>query len=61
MAWQDDLRLQFRGAGDRRVDVVDLEPQEYAVTVGLRIGIANRTMMMFDVPPVQLEDQHAAR
>ena len=61
MARQDELRLQFRGAGDGRVDVVDLKPQEHAVAVGLRIGIADRTVMVFDVPPVQLQDQHSAR
>ena len=44
-------------AHDRRVDVVNLEPQEDAVAIRPGIGISDRTVGVFDIPPVQLKDQ----
>src|SRR5262249_839584 len=57
MARHDDFGLQFLCAGARGVDVVDLEPQQDAVAMTLDVGITDRTVVVFNVPPVQLEDQ----
>jgi hypothetical protein len=51
MAWEEDLRLQVRGAGDGRVEVADLEPQEHAVS-RRELRVADGTVMMLHVPAV---------
>jgi hypothetical protein len=60
VARQDDLRLELCGAGHPRVEVVDPEPQEYAVAVR-EDRIADRTVMVLHLPAVQLHDQVSAR
>jgi len=52
----DNVRLHFHGPSDGGVEVVDLKPQQDAVTIGLGIRITDRTVMVFDLPAVQLED-----
>src|SRR5262245_1867749 len=61
MPRQDDVGVQLGGASDRRVNVVDLEPQEHAVAVGPVIRVADRPVVVCDLEAVQLEDQHAVR
>src|SRR4029079_13299020 len=60
MARLHDLSLQFFRARDRRVDVVDLEPQEDAVS-RRELWISDAAVMVLHVPPVQLEDQSSVR
>ena len=56
MARQDDLRVEFRGAGNRRIDIVDFKPEEHAVS-RREIGIADGAVVVLHIPPVQLKDQ----
>ena len=58
MARLDDLGVQARGAGDGRVEVVDLEPEEHAIAVRER-RITHRAVVVLDVPAVQLKNQPA--
>lgn len=60
MTRQDNARLQFSGAGNGRFEVVNFKPQEHAVS-GNEAGIADGTVMMADIPSVQLQDQPAVR
>jgi|SRR6187397_51506 hypothetical protein len=60
MAREDDLRTQLRGAGNSRVEVANFKPQEHAVS-RREIGIADGTVMMLHIPPVQLKNQLAVR
>jgi hypothetical protein len=52
MAGHDDLRVQFGGSGDGGVEIVDLKPEEYAVTVWLRSRVTDRAVVVLDVPAV---------
>jgi hypothetical protein len=56
---QDDLHLEFCGAGHRRIKIIDLEPQQHAITMR-EAGVADRIMMVLYIPAVQLHDQLAA-
>ena len=56
MTRQDDLRVQFCGAGNRRVEIVNFKPEEYAVSRG-DVGIAEGSVVVLHIPPVQLKDQ----
>jgi hypothetical protein len=47
MTGQDDLDAHFSGALHYRVKVVDLEPEQYPVSIWFVITIANRTVMVF--------------
>jgi hypothetical protein len=57
MPWKNHFDLHFLGAGHCRIEVVNLKPQKHSVSVGLEIRIANRTVIVPDVPPVQLKNQ----
>jgi hypothetical protein len=59
VARQEDLGFQLRSAGDRRVDVVDLEPQQDAIAVRFGRGVTNRAVMVFDITPVQMKNHRA--
>jgi hypothetical protein len=61
MARHQHVRLHPFRAGDGGVEIVDLEPEEHAVAVGLDGRIADRAVMMLDLPSVQLQDQGVAR
>ena len=56
MPGKDDLRLQLRHPGRRIIEVADFEPEQHPIAVGKR-GIADRTVVMLDVPAMQLEEQ----
>jgi hypothetical protein len=46
---------------DRRVEVINLEPQEHAVALRLRVRITHhRAVVVLDLPVVQLQDQALA-
>ena len=59
MARQDNFGVHLPGTRNRRVEVVDLEPQEHAVSVWLKTGIPDGAMMVLHIPSVQLQDQPA--
>ena len=61
MTWQDNLGVHLLGTNNGCVEVVDLEPQEYTVSVGFEIWIPDGAMMVLDIPSVQLHDQPAVR
>lgn len=47
MTGQDDLDAHLAGALDDRVEVVDFEPQQDSVSIGLGATRADRAVMMF--------------
>ena len=61
MAWHIDLSVQALCACNRRVEVVELKPQEHAVSVWSDVGISDAGMMMLHIPSVQLKNQPAVR
>ena len=60
VAWLDKLSLQFRGAGNGRLEVVHFKPQKHAISVR-EIWVADGTVMMLHIPTMQLENQPALR
>ena len=58
---ENHLRPEFRRAGDSRVEVVDLEPEQDAVPVRPVGRVADRPVVVVDPEPVQLQDQRLAR
>src|SRR5262245_62439907 len=44
---------------DRRIDVIDLEPQQHTISGRFVNGIADRSVMMLYIPPVELQYQLA--
>ena len=61
MARPDNPRLQLLSTCNGRLEVVKLEPEEDAVSIGFKIGIPDRTVMVPHIPSVQLKDQPAMR
>lgn len=57
MFGHDDLHAHFSGALDDCVKVIDLEPQQYAISIWLVIAITDGAVMVFDFEPVQLKDK----
>lgn len=60
MARRNDLWLQFIDAPHRRVEIINFEPEQNAVAVGLVDGIANSAVMMLDFEIMQLQDKPVA-
>jgi hypothetical protein len=58
--WEDDIQTHRCGAGDRCVEVVDLEPQQHPVTVRAVVWLADTTVIVLDVEAVQLHHQLTA-
>jgi hypothetical protein len=61
MTRHDNLDVHFLGAGNSGVEIVDLKPQEHAISVWLKVGIPDVAMMVLHVPSVQLQDQPTVR
>ena len=57
MLGHDDLHAHFSGALHDCVEVINLEPQQYAISVRLVIAITDGTVMVFDFEPMQLKDK----
>ena len=57
MGCLDDFRMHLLSSVHGSIEIVNFEPQQDAVAIGFRIGIADGTMVMFDIPAVKLEDQ----
>jgi len=59
MFGHDDFHVHFAGALQDRVKVVDLEPQQHTVSVGLVLAIADGAVMVVDHEAVQLHNELA--
>jgi hypothetical protein len=59
MPGQHNFHVHLSGALQGRVKVVYFEPEQDAVSVGLVIAVANRSMMVFNFEAVQLKHQLA--
>lgn len=55
MARHDDFGLQVFYPLHCGIKIVGLEPQQDPIAVGLIFGIADRSMVVFDFEPMQLE------
>jgi hypothetical protein len=53
---EQDGSLEIARPGNGGVEVVDLEPQQHAVADGT-CGIAHRSVVVVDLPRMQLQDQ----
>ena len=57
MARFDDLSFHLIGTRNRGVEIVQFKPKENTISIRPKFGIPEWTMMVLDVPIVQLEDQ----
>jgi len=57
---KNHLDLHFFGAGHGGIEIVDLKPQQDAVSMR-QTFVANWTMIVFRIPQVQLQDQLPVR
>jgi hypothetical protein len=61
MPGQNDLRAHVSAALHHGVEVIDFEPQQYAVSVGLVVAVPDRAVMVFHFEAMQLEDELSVR
>lgn len=61
MAWFDDLSIHPFGPRNRSVEIIQFKPKENTVSIRPKFGIPEQTVMVLDVPIVQLEDQISVR
>lgn len=59
MLGQHNFHTHVSGALYHCVKVLHLEPEQYAVSVGLVIAVPDRPMMVFNFEAVELKDQLA--
>src|SRR5262245_3940624 len=57
----DDACVHLGDANHGGVEVVDLEPQEHAIAVGLVVAVADGAVVVIIVEVVELEDQRVPR
>ncbi len=60
MRCKQNLRAKLRGPLDRGVEVVDFEPEQYAVSVGPDVWVPDRAVVVVHVPGMKLQDQSFA-
>jgi len=61
MARFDDVSFHLLRPRHNRVEIIQFKPKENAISVRSKIGIPEWTVMVFDAPMVQLEDQRSVR
>jgi len=61
VARQEDVRLHLHGTSHRGIEIVHLEPEQDAIALGLVRWIADPTVVVFDIEPMQLQDQNVLR
>jgi len=61
MARFDNVCLQLLGTRNRGVEIIQLKPQENAISIRPKLGIPEWTVVMLDMPIVQLQDQSSMR
>jgi hypothetical protein len=54
-----DFRLDLRGAGHRRYEIVYFEPEKNAVPIGLDVWITDSSVVVIEFEAVQLQHKHA--
>jgi hypothetical protein len=52
MARFDDLSFHLLGTRNSGVEIVELKPQEHAISIGLEVWTSDATMMMLHIPSV---------
>jgi len=52
------VRLEFLRSRDRCVKIFQLKPKQHAIPIGPKVRISEWTVMMLDIPLMQLEDQN---
>ena len=57
MERQKNLDSHGFGPCSRLLNVIDLEPKKQTITLRFGFGIANESVMIFDIPPMQLQHQ----
>ena len=57
----DHVSLQLPGTANCRIEVVEFKPEENTISIRAKIGIPERTVVMLDMPVVQLKDQSSVR
>jgi hypothetical protein len=60
MPGTNHLNLHFLGAGHGRIEIINLKPNEDAVSV-CQIRVADFTVIVFHIPTVQLQNQSRVR
>jgi hypothetical protein len=60
VALSQRLHSQVHRATHGRVEVVEFEPQQDAIAVRATIGISERTVVVFHIPSMQLQDEPLA-
>ena len=61
MTGQDDFNPHAFGSPDRCLEVLDFKPQQHPVAVRFQLRVTDRTMVMIDLPMVQLQNQFSLR
>ena len=57
MARFDDLSFHLFGTRNRGVEIVQFKPKENTIAIRPKIGIPEWTVMVLDIPIMQLKDQ----
>jgi hypothetical protein len=57
----DDLSFHLFGTRNRGVEIVQFKPKENTISIRPKFGIPEWTVLVLDVPIVQLEDQISLR
>jgi hypothetical protein len=53
----ENIRFQLHRPSHGGFEILEFNPQEYTVSIRTVFGVSKRTVMMFDVPIVQLENE----
>ncbi len=59
MAGFCDFRFQLPGARNGGINIFDLEPKQNTISVRFQARVANRTVMVLNVPMMKLKDESA--
>ncbi len=61
MARFKNISFHFLCAGNGSVEIIEFKPKEYAISIRFYFGFTKGTVMVLDVPVVQLKDQCSIR
>lgn len=59
MTRENDLGVQFLGAPDHGVEVINLEPQKHAVAIWFVRSVPDWQVVVLDLEAMELKNQHA--
>jgi hypothetical protein len=60
MAWQNDLRLELGGSGERSLEVINLEPQQDPIAMG-QCWVPDGAVVVGTVPAMKLKNEATAQ